>query len=201
MDEHPLECYCCIPQPSRLDWTTACWYIFQAMQKSPSILRTVLSPSGHSPPAKADQRYIPARPADTNPSLTLPQHQSVTSSQSNCPNSNIDVGANVDNANMYESVALLYVVFGIKSMQGFHDIENIEVQPHPSDPLFFQELRTRHKNRRWWFQHFFSPYRFDIADSSSLRKFWKDTFPASVKHFQMIMVTPTSMNTTHGRRL
>lgn len=53
-----------------------------------------------------------------------------------------------------------WVVFGIKDMDEYDEIENIESSNLLNDPSFFKELKKRHAKHRWFFQRWLSPFRF-----------------------------------------
>ncbi|GMG13312.1 unnamed protein product [Aspergillus oryzae] len=83
-----------------------------------------------------------------------------------------------------------WVVFGIKDMDEYDEIENIESSNLLNDPSFFKELKKRHAKHRWFFQRWLSPFRFRYC------KFVQVNTPfTSGKLYLMNMATPVTMST------
>ncbi|EMD95267.1 hypothetical protein COCC4DRAFT_204965 [Bipolaris maydis ATCC 48331] len=140
MNEHPPKCYCCKVRPVQLSWTTIFEHIYHIIWKALPIKATSPSPTALTQLSKANLRYTPTRNTCANISPSLPHGKQPLPPQGSPPNGNF--------------------VFSIKDMWGFHNIENIENHSQLSDPMFFEELKKRHKSHRWCFQHWLSPYRF-----------------------------------------
>lgn len=197
----------------RVDWSTAFRLLSQAFtSKLPAKLANPSS-TGVTPPSKAHLRYTPAPTTGTSSSLSVPQ-----STPSAPPNHSMSgnagpqnqPGGNANNA----PVDYFWIVFGIKDIDGFDEIENIETTTQLKDPSFFEDLKSRHKRHRWFFQDWFSPYRFRFCrfvqvrtsthglpgptDYSSLRKLSKRTFHALGKPSRTTMVIRTITNTIRG---
>jgi hypothetical protein len=54
----------------------------------------------------------------------------------------------------------LWVIFGVKDMHEFNDIENIATSSELNDQQFFTDLKIRFNKYRWFFQRWGSPFRF-----------------------------------------
>lgn len=114
-------------------------------------------------PSEAQQLYTLA--AATASASSIPAHGLTQTRPSIAPGSN---NGSVTEARGSGSSTIptspqgdvLQVVFGIKDMHEFHEIENIEVSGLLNDSLFFKELKTRYKKYRWFFLRWFSPFRF-----------------------------------------
>jgi hypothetical protein len=158
--EHPPRCHCCKPRPCRMDWATACQLAYRTLRTSLSITRTSFLPSSSSLPAGFRPQYTPARSADSISSFTGPQDQNSSPLQDLRQSTGTTLCANTDDTNDRSTTDLLCIVFGVENIQGFHSIESIEVQSQFDDPSLIQELKRRHQSHRWWFQQWFSLYRF-----------------------------------------
>jgi hypothetical protein len=122
-----------------------------------------LAPQGS--PSKAQQLYTPANAATARASSSLAQDS--TQARPAMPpgsNSNSVTRAQGGGSSTIPTVPQrdhpLWVVFGIKDMHEFDEIENIEVTSVLNDSSFFKELKTRYNKHRWFFQRWFSPFRF-----------------------------------------
>jgi hypothetical protein len=158
--EHPPKCYCCKPQPRRMNWATACRLMYQNLCESLSITRTVPWALSPSLSAEALPRYTPDTSADSNSFSARPQEQAPSSFRDLRQTTGTAFRADTNDASHCSTASLPLIVFGIEKSHGFHTIENIEVQAQFDDPSFFWELKRKHQNHRGWFQQWFSPYRF-----------------------------------------
>jgi hypothetical protein len=161
-DEHPAKCHCCKVPSSQLDWPTAFRLLFKASISRLLIKFANPSSTGITSPSKAHLRYTPSTNSTstgTQPSLGAPQGTSNLT-----PNSpsygNAGSQGQPNSRGGITSAGTFWVVFGIKNMRGFNAIENIETHVGLEDTSFFQDMRRRHGKHRWFFQRWFSPYRF-----------------------------------------
>ena len=120
--------------------------------------------AGQNLPSTAQQRYTPSTAATASPS-SISAHGSTQitppiSSGSNSGSSTQAHGGGSNTMSTAPQETSLWVVFGIKNMHEFNEIENIEISSLLNDPSFFKELKTRYNNHRWLFQRWFSPFRF-----------------------------------------
>jgi hypothetical protein len=161
-DRHPPKCHCCKMPSSQLEWHTAFWLLFQALRSRLPVKLANPPPPDSTSPSKAHQRYKPSTTsASTSINSTSGTVQGTLNLSSNPPACR-STGSQVrHNTGGNETPAdSLWVVFGIRDMRGFDAIENIETHARLNDTLFFQDMKTRHGRYRWFFQRWFSPYRF-----------------------------------------
>lgn len=160
--EHPSNCHCCKATAPPLDWHTAFWLLFQGFRSWLPVKLTNPQSPNITTPSQANLRYTPSSAsASTGTSSSLPPAQSALTPSSNPPaggNATSQVGLN-PGVNQMPADALC-VVFGIRDMRGFDAIENIETDLRLDDTSFFQDMKKRHGRYRWFFQRWFSPYRF-----------------------------------------
>lgn len=158
--DHPLKCFCCETEVHRIDWTTIFYRICQSIANTLNWGALGSSLVTQKSPSKAQQLYIPA-----TASASIPTHSSTQTRPSISPGSN---GGSATQAHGGGPSTIptapqgdpLWVVFGIKYMHEFDDIENIETSSLLNDPSFFKELKTRYNKYHWFFQRWFSPFRF-----------------------------------------
>jgi ppGpp synthetase/RelA/SpoT-type nucleotidyltranferase len=159
MDEHPSKCHCCTAQMTRMKWTTAFKHIYQFCRTF-SPLQLSKPSLGSVSLSIAENRYNPSSINAAGSLVSPPQISSPGSRPG--PPSNAGVGAQGHGftPDTVPPVSTLSVVFGIKDMQGFHDIEHIDTYAQLTDSSFFQDLKESHKRHRWHMQNWFSPYVF-----------------------------------------
>lgn len=152
---HPPRCHCCRPRPKRLDWFTAIERLCSTLKRYSPITVSGSAPTGSKSSSKAQARYMPTGTSSVNAPPHLQQATALQSPQNGALGSS--VGTQTQTCT---SSNPLWIVFGVKDIQGFYGIENIGTHVQCDDSSFFQELKSRHRKHRWFFQRWFSPYVF-----------------------------------------
>ena len=147
---------------SQLDWHAAFRLLFQALgSRLPVKLANPWS-TGVASPSKAHLRYTPtptSTSASTNSSSGV-SHGTLNLSSNSLACGNTGAQVQPNSTGSKTPADSFWVVFGVKDMRGFNAIENIETHERLRDTSFFQDIRRRHRRHRWFFQQWFSPYRF-----------------------------------------
>jgi hypothetical protein len=127
-----------------------------------------ISWSGQPPPSTARKRYTPASSAATTPTViggttTLSQGVSSQSASSQAsPSASVltTSGGTIHHSGLPPQDTL-WVIFGMRTLSEFVDIENIEMSNMlTNDPAFFQELRRLEKKHRRTIIQWLSPFIF-----------------------------------------
>lgn len=175
MDEHPPNCYCCADISTRLQWSIALKQIKRTCQSYlPCSLTT--SSSGSTPSSKARNRYTP----NSNNAPAAPAPQTQTSNAGATTSATIHAHSTIHApgraAGAAPPVDTFCIMFGVKDMQGFHDIDHLDIDAQLLDSTFFEKLKDCHKNHRWCFQNWFSPYVFRYCRFVQVGKSFDDIF-------------------------
>jgi hypothetical protein len=137
------------------------------------------SSAGVTPPSKTHLRYTPVTvnpTLGTNPFLSVPPNTSNSSAGLLvCGNTGSLAGSSSSGST--SQADSFWIIFGIKDMRSFSAIENIETSIQLRDMPFFQDLKRRHRRHRWFFQRWFSPYRFRFCKFVQVR-----TTPKLIHH-------------------
>lgn len=212
MSEHPPNCQCCNMPPDPMKWTTALQHISQALWRKLPLTNTTPSSTAVTPPSRAYMRYAPAATIGA----TQSSHISIgtpAASQNTPAGSNTGAQTTTQlpsNNNTPEDP--LYVLFGVKGIMDFHKIEEFEAHMH-DDASFFRDLKLKHERHRWFFQRWFSPFRFRycrfvqvstktvfvvlVPNIISSKNFSVIAYHVWAKRFQTSMDTNMTTNTTH----
>lgn len=154
MKSHPPRCHCCEASPVRMSWAAALKHILQIFGRaSPSKLWSTSF-------SRKPRQYPVAGISMGSSSSNLSPNSPTMPPPSNLPNNNASAQGQASTGVTTSTIDAHFVVFGIKDLQGFHGIENIQAPSHLTDASFFEELRARHKKHRWCFQRWLSPYVF-----------------------------------------
>ncbi|KAK6811346.1 hypothetical protein RU639_012790 [Aspergillus parasiticus] len=142
VEDHPPKCFCCetkllATKACRANWAKFLRCIGQSITDMLSWKAPSNSLAWQTSQSTANQRYTPG---------------SAISVESQ------DGNAKAISVGRYGNPS--WVVFGIKVMDEYDEIENIESSNLLNDPSFFNELKKRHAKHRWFFQRWFSPFRF-----------------------------------------
>lgn len=213
MDEHPPECYCCTTTTTSMNWVMALANIYQLFWKLPLI--HLMAPSmGTVSLSRAQARYTP-NDINTGGSIVLqPQRFPAAEIQSSPSDRLTGTQAHDPAPNTIPPVVSSCVVFGIRDMHGFHDIEHLDTDVQLNDSTFFQQLKESHKKHRWRVQNWLSPYVFRycrfvqvsttrrctsaLSDKGSSRSFLLSVSLVSEKRSPMNTDIPMSTNTPHA---
>ncbi|KAG4429355.1 hypothetical protein IFR05_015162 [Cadophora sp. M221] len=162
--DHPSKCFCCGTEVHRMDWTTIFHRTCQSIANKLNWEALSSSLFGQTPPSTAQQRYTPLTAATSSPSSNSAHSSTQTtppiSSRSNSGSFPQAHGGGSGTMSTAPQEPSLWIVFGIKNMREFDEIENIEISSLVNDSSFFKELRTRYDKHCWLFQRWFSPFRF-----------------------------------------
>lgn len=146
-----------------MDLTTIFYRTCQSIANTLNWEALSSSLAGQNSPSTAQQRYTPTA-ATASPSSISVRDSTQTippiSSGSNSDSFTQAHGGGSSTMSTAPQGAPLWVVFGIKNMHEFDEIENIEISSLLNDPSFFKELKTRYNKHRWLFQRWVSPFRF-----------------------------------------
>jgi hypothetical protein len=164
MNDHPPECHYCKVRPvqSQIAWPTTLRHICDVFWKTSPIRSRTPSSTANELSTGISLNNEPAGSAPTSSSSSLPYRPPLPPppSQSNAPN-------NAANPQGWNSVTSqdewrypLWVVFGISTLGAYHNIENLEITKQTNDRSFFPDLKMKHKTHHWWFQNWFSLFRF-----------------------------------------
>ncbi|KAI8623942.1 hypothetical protein F5Y19DRAFT_481082 [Xylariaceae sp. FL1651] len=162
IDEHPPKCHCCKVPSSQLGWYTAFLMLFEALVSRLPVKFVNPSSTGMALPSRAHLRYTPTTTSTMTETLSSLGVQQCTPNLS--PNlsasGNTGTQAQPSGSGNKTPADSFWVVFGIRDMRGFDAIENIRTHVGLEDTSFFQDMRRRRGRHRWFFQRWFSPYRF-----------------------------------------
>lgn len=176
--------------------------------------------TGQTSQSIAHQRYTPGTTATTSTSSATAHGSTATTplyySGSSGASSVRAHGGSSDTILTTRHDDPLWVVFGIKDTNEYDEIENIEVSNLPNDSSFFKELKKRYTKHRWFFQRWFSPFRFRYCDFVQVNilsddyGFWTNytslnqstltKFTVSGKLCRMNVAIVVIMNTVQGRQ-
>lgn len=160
MSEHPPRCCCCSAPPARINRATAFEYFCQYCRYF-SPLHFAKPSTGPSISIELNNQPTQGVATSINSQARPPQvHLRGTASTKNTQQAR--VGDETNNATQDNNLTTntLRVVFGIKDLQGYHDIEEMETHAQLTDATFFQDLKKNHRKHRSLIQRWFSPYVF-----------------------------------------
>jgi hypothetical protein len=125
--------------------------------------------------------------SSTSPNTSASQN---IPSGSNVGNSTLPQGGNTHPTSPLPLSEPYFVIFGIKDMQNYDNIENIEMSNIDKDRAFFKELKARYKKHRHILLRIFSPFRFRHCK-------FVEVSPQHMRYQQAVRLTdPSSKSST-----
>ncbi|KAH7118925.1 hypothetical protein B0J11DRAFT_591405 [Dendryphion nanum] len=158
--KHPPKCYCCV----------ATFHLSMVIKETfKSLLLWTVHQCKTSwpiqPPSTARLRYTPTATTTTKTTSAVAQNTPLTTfsgqPNANSHNATQRQSSGQNNPLRKPPPTSLWIIFGVKDLFDFHEIENIDMSAQlMNDAMFFKELKQLEKKYRWPLLRWFSPYIF-----------------------------------------